>query len=76
MAASITGATPRQLYDMTYRLVNQRAAVTSTRGTFTGRLLGGKWRGTATPYLTLSSDNQPGVLQIPFETIKRIELIN
>lgn len=77
MSAEIKGASNRDLYEMTYRLVNKPAKVMTTKGVWTGRLGSGTWDRKADDgtLSMLQVNGEAGGREFPFSTIMRIELI-
>lgn len=75
--AKILGATPRDLYEMTYRLINRAARVETTQGVWTGRLGSGQWRRAQNDgVLTmLQVDGEAGGREFPFSQVVRIALL-
>lgn len=72
--ADIKGASARQLYNMTYRLVAQRATITTAvDGTRQGTILGGTWT-KDDKSLNFTVDNLGHSVSIPFDAIMWIRL--
>lgn len=72
--ADIKGANARQVYDMTYRLIDQQATITTAQeGAREGKIMGGTWKANDKS-LNFMIDNLGYSVNIPFDQIMIIRL--